>query len=882
MADPRQTQLLASLPTPLRQVTCSFDVTETVLTEPGFFLERKGAQMSPSSATGVIRLSSGAWVLKPVNDLSVAVHENEDAQNLVLRKSVWTTADHIAEVPYARRRSELPDLGYAAAVAVTGDHFMTKRTVAGTSWDRTVSDGLTAPSLPPTNVPLDLIAITNDSHDPDTGYLVKLIFPGVPLGNPDWMFSMEFGGSLITTTTAPKKDRGRFFWAVAGDGRSRVYEWRDGGWALIDEWRFETPANTTAAAIIARVIPHGSRFLEITTFAAGYAENFGMTRSVVRALLGTPAESGGTSVRLIEVEDRRRLGPADAGHVHPVSGRGQVRIRIRRDLSPRFQVARIGYSGTAGVITDRPFLLPYGVQSAHVVTFFANAWATFKGAPLVQVTAATGVIQEADGTALATASESYSFGGTSYSVSGFVPAGGTNACRAVITLTNTEANGDRWHTPVLFSYVVRRNEHTATHAPGVKTGGTLTGVSISGPGLSPEIDGAALVIDDLSNALSFLRARGAGTCRVETTYDGTPAKCILHDGYLGRVTSDRQGKEGATYPVPQYHVISVEAAGRWGPLRERFFESIIPFNDNTWAPDFVPGSTPGPWQATSIIRYCLQLAGVPNAQLDIPTINLPIFVGPNESAEAMAPEIGTRFGEYAQELARDYLGAILLHEPNAGANGMWRLLQPPTGTETPLWTFTTARPSGVKLAHLSASYGSQTSPILERLESTVIPPEANILTVVNYPAKQDSGVSSTIRQTLVNDFSFNSPRASIADPSDPDYLGRAVRIQYNLYGLPDQASVDFTARRLFQKVCRGIVRIQFVAECPLINAAALEPTIFTTRTHRPLRPFDQIWVNRGAGNERFVVESCNIIFEKAQVMLCHIEAQLYRPELVFQ
>jgi hypothetical protein len=148
--------------------------------------------------------------------------------------------------------------------------------------------------------------------------------------------------------------------------------------------------------------------------------------------------------------------------------------------------------------------------------------------------------------------------------------------------------------------------------------------------------------------------------------------------------------------------------------------------------------------------------------------------------------------------------------------------------------------------------------------------------------KSDSGVNSTLRQTLQNDFSFNSPRASIADPSDPDYLGRAIHLWYNIYGLPDQSSVDYVTRKLFQKVCRGIVRVQFVAECPLLNAAALEPAVFTSKLRRPLRPFDQIWIDRGAGNERFVVESCNIIFEKAQVMLCHIEAQLYRPELVFQ
>ncbi len=863
--------------TPDRQVTVTWDLTEEIYTEPIYHHRRRGGELFPLATENVIKLKSNCWVLQPVNDLNVQ-HESEDAHQYTMRLSDFVAADVLSEAAFQRLYTELADIGADADVDDTGDYFITKRIAAGASWDNEILDIESRPLLPTSLYPMDRIARGPRSgfHPTDQGYIVKFILPGAPLQTPDWFAAIAFGGTIIGTTTAPHTGYGRFYLALSGDGRARLHEWIDDAWQEVNQWRFSRPPDVANSACVLRILPHAPNFIEFSFFTGGggFSPLATPNEQAFAAARDAVGESGSSDVYVHMVEDRSTIGNGSAAY-YPVTGAGNIAIDMRRDLRARFQVSRLQYPAS-GILVDRPFQLLENLSIDHVIRVVPIGFTTN-----IFLTAITGLEGRAEehhtgggGTSLVDADEELDFNGGTHTVHGQQPPASGKA-RARITLSNFELAGQRWHTPVLTAYEVARNGEKTTVIHGEKVGGTLRGVQIEGAGVQMEHERATLVIDDVSNELEFLRTRSGRSVLIETTYDPADLskKSALFRGYVGRATATRMGKVGQEYPSPEWRRYQVECAGMWERLEGGFFEQLISFADDTTSPSGPSSTQKQPWKVTDAIRYICMLAGVPESQLDIFDDPLRLFPGPNQDDEVLTPNMSTTYREFIETLATLYFGAFFVADPSAGANGMFRLVRPPLGTETPLWDFTLDPPVGNALPHLSASYGANRSPVLlgdnaPPLNTYIIKPEANIIRVIGKPEPAKNGLE-THQQIL-------PPFNPISGPLDEiDKLPYLRPTLYKDPTLPDQNSVDWVARRLYQFVARGRKFTQFCAELVLVEP---DDPLMTVRKRRPLRIGDMITIG---GAEKWMVHSVTPSWHQSGMMTAMYECQLFREETTF-
>jgi hypothetical protein len=884
----------------------TFDYAEDLPVEPAILIKRDGKLMFPESQSWVERLSSGIWVLKPLNDLAIS-HESATAHTYTIRKAdCRLNTDYVTEVPRQRVYSELIGIGAGADVDTSGDFYFEKRIRAGADWSGgALSDVEAGPSINNPNYPLDplVVAPKQGLHASNQGYLIKLLIPGGFLSMGDFLFSCVFGGQLTAA------GYGRFALVLTGNGKLTLYEkYTATGstiptWQTSPEWTWQAadPGQLAGGTLLIRILPHWPRFLEIKTFV-------GQITSVIGRQVGggtfmqEAIRSGGdikNGIKLIDLTNRGAYA-VDAGRrLRPITGEGTVTMSVRRDLRMYWQVNRLAYPvspGTVGVITDRPLVMPYGLGGAHVSRVSLQAYNTYSeaGGALTDI---TGALVNADGSTLTGANETYILNGVPINVSGWNPPGGLNKLKVVFTLKNLENAGSSWHTPMLEGYQVVRNGQLQHVAPGEKTGGKLKAVSITGPSLAPEHESARLTIQDPTNALAQIRARKAPV-RIEVSWDpNNPGKrMIAFEGYTGRVTATQRGKSGKVYPSPDWHDLDLDLVGKWDRLSGKFFWQAFNFNDETviglpqpTGSGQPPPSIRQPWTVTGIIRYLLMLEGFADpGQLDIPEQALRIFVpvdGKADNVYQVMPGV-TTLCDYLKTIAKNYLGAYLRWDANAGSAGMWRLKQPPSGTEPILWNFVsmTTPPAG-KLAHLSASYGPRTSPILEidgapGYRQFTVPPECNCITV--FGQKQDSPPQNLVR-TYVNTESFSAPtHPNSANPASPDYLGRMLEVCYADPTLSTQQAVDFIARRLYWAAAKGHVIHQFTAEYALLNVAdpsdpAYEPAIYKTRERRPLLPGDTVTVN----GTRCIVLAANPAWTKDTTQCCWYEVEEWRYGVVY-
>jgi hypothetical protein len=863
-----------------RRTTVTWGLTEEVLAEPSFVMRRAGRQMSPTALSTVERLASGVWILSPVAGRS-EIHELSAAQASTLRLADVNAASTFTEVPTNRALTELTGIGAAAGVATSGDYFFTKRVAAGASWNATVPGGPSAPTLPSTNYPMDRVLVSKAWHAAQTSYQFTLLAPGTAVASPDWLATFYFGGPLIGDSTAAHTGYGQFALSLAGTGRARLNEWIDGAWALVNEWRFQQIGQGAVSAIALRIIPHFPRFIEFRTITTAFDDGLLNELAAIGklAIKGARQDPSGVTAFVHETANRGPLAAgASAGGLLPITGIGPVALDVRRDLALRAQIHRIQYPAS-GTITDGAFTLPVGVAGDRVAKLTLLGYDYY----LDDVTAATqftAVMQTAAGGSLTTASETYTLGGATHTFTGYVPPGGTNACRVQFTLTNLEPSGARWHSPALTAYEVERRPVIQSYAQGAFTGGILREFSISSAGYQPDHETASLTIDDPSNQLAALRTRGKIGCRLEVSYPadayGPAGSAILFEGYGSRITAKRRGKAGREYPSPNWHEFDAELVGKWDRLQGQFFMTRRYFNDEATSPSGRTsrlGGPPQPWKVTDAIRVVLQDNGVSDSRMSIFDDDIRLWARSNQDAEGtLVVPPGTSVTEYLTRIARDYLNAALIWDPNAGAAGMWRLVQPPDGTEPIRWNFVYQTASGNKLPHLSASYGASTSPIFE-LEERPVPPEGNVLT---FSGGNRPGTATRVQWQLVNPASWNAPaHPASANINDLDHLGFIEPIEYVDVSVTDPAAALFFARRLYNLACRGELWAEWTAELVLI--APSDDPLLTVRKRRMLRTGDAVTID-GA---RYIIESVNPSVRKSHMMMAHYSARLFRPFLTF-
>ncbi len=890
--DPQELAVRAGGLTPFGGTTVTFDIAENNLVEPFICHRREAAQMRPDRKDVIdcIRLKSGPWILRPVQGVGLA-HEDSDSHAYTLRLSAFSAASSVVEVPHSRVYSELPDIGSGGGVATTGDYFLTKRIAAGATWQNVISGPLPlndelAGDL---NYPLDHLVRSIATHDAMTGYLVKLWAPGGVMSTPDWAFAFEFGGELYGPGTTPHSGFGRFQLGISGNGQMVLYERVDEEWQEVGRWRGFEFGELLSQGVLVWIFPAWPSHLEIATTLA-MEENVTLIELLTYvAELAILAGRGDFRLSTFVYHTTNRGDQAVAngpGYLAPITGPGQCSFWMRRDLRGLFQINRIGYVDE-GVIQDKAMTLRAGVLDAHIVRANLRGYNFIDDEAEGAQTELEAELEGWDGTAgtpLAPATESITWKGAGVTLSGWNPPGGENRIRAVINLRTLQAEGSRFHTPFLTGYTVLRNAHIATHAPGEKTGGTVTAVSIMGPSYEPDHESATVEIEDTTNALSFLRARGRASVRIESTFDsGGVNKAIWYEGYTGRVTSALKGKRNTVYPGANWHNLDVQCVGKWDKLADRYFYDLISFQFDRDSPSGQTSNKSQTWKITDILRFVLATNGVPESEMDIADLDLRIFA-PNgrEAVGTVMVMPGMSVTEYLQTLLRDYLGGWLLYEPNAGASGMWRLRLPPTATTLPVWNFVTSAPSaGAKLTHRAGAYAANTSPILgpTPLRSYVVPPEGNVLHVVG---GADPKTGEVVRRTLINPTSWDSPTSAIADDTDLDYLGRIVEIFYIAPEMSSREAVDFVARRVFSSALRGRRFVEMEAEAILLDVVtpggpAYEPTIFTVRQRRPIRPGDLVTVDA----VKYVAHGVSPMWRNDMAQKAFYELELYREGILF-
>jgi hypothetical protein len=864
--------------TPDRSITVEFDRPGSVQVEPYFAKRRSFFEIQKPILNNVEQLASGTWIIKPSNSSLSFLHETSAGQASIIRLTEFNHPASVQELPLQRSHSDLTGVTPAVAVSSSGDHFMTKRITAGASWDLDIGCPRGLPSLPSTpNYPLDCVLNSKTAPDPaDTGYIVRWVHPAHHQELIDYLFVIKFGGELTPS------GYGEFSLTVCGDGRCVLYEWIEGEWVKVDEWLYAPAELAPGTGHTLRILPHAARWIEFKANVNDRAASVFQAPSQRRASLYGQQVS--PNAHLYEAKNRGNLPRPANGLALPMTGAGSICYCVRRDLRLWWQFARIRYPAS-GTIEDDIFTVPQVNFSSHVLAVRTFSMVLFNPLTMVPYGSTSAVaINAITGATLTPGSETWLLGSQTITLNGYQLPGRPNGVKIRATLTNANPGGP--YSPWFFGYEAFKlgENNNAPNSPFVIDGShyrqsPCTRINISSAGFEPSYETASLRVADLVNRCTRLRTRSEGTVRISTTYDpAQPNKtAVLFDGYWTRSEAQLRGKAGKVYPSPEWHDLEMTCLGQWKRLAERDF---VELEQMTFATDpnvTTPaqpenGNTP-PWKVTDAIRYLLAMAGIAESQISVPDLPIRLYWNGPTHEQAYAIRPGEHVGEYILKLAKDYLNAYLIWDANAFTDGAWRLKFLPKGTESAIWTFTDDPPTAGRLATHPGAYPSNTTWIArDSLFEWGIPAENSWVRVVGqYPEKQ------LYPQELENPKMFNRPGANTADPDHPDYIDGRFKPLYHRYDstLKTPQAVQWVARRLFDIACRSQRYARFACPLPLVNAASIEPTVYTTHTHRPLMYGDVVNYRRGGVTRKAMVTQCNIRTYKQHHMMGLIEVQLF-------
>jgi hypothetical protein len=437
--------------------------------------------------------------------------------------------------------------------------------------------------------------------------------------------------------------------------------------------------------------------------------------------------------------------------------------------------------------------------------------------------------------------------------------------------------------PWFFGYEVRRRGNVATVANGETLidathhrQSPVTQIDIAAQDADPSHASAHLVVSDLTNRCPFLRQRGDVPIKIQMQYDPDPAKrTVLFEGYAAHVDAQRRKVITSGWPSALWHDYRVMAVGKWKRLADRDWAyGIASFlnDDSPNAPTDPQTLQKAPWKVTDIVRFVLLMGGFMESQQDIPDLEMRTWASPGEDmTQIWMIWNGDNLGTYLRKLVFDYLGAYLLWDPNAGSAGMWRLKLSPTGTETPLYTFTLAAADPGRLTVYPGALGHNTTWIQhDTLETYVLPPEGNFLTVTGIDKEQQ-----LIRQEYRNPRSYNRPGENTAVLADPDYLGRIRPITLRPDPLLNsREAVQFVGRRIFEQACRGRIFAHWTSPAVIVETGE---SVYTTHPGRPLQFGDPVSLN----GELYFIRAVNIAIRKQHITMMKVEAEQFRAPLSF-
>lgn len=811
-----------------RLTTLEFEpVTQYLLNRPTWYLKRRAHEIARGERAGRKRAKNtrlepriNAWRLTGALD-EIGAATSSDFSSAAIPASALNLADGVSSYDTFRSPSDLSGVSPNASVISSGVTGYRRTIAAGSTWDATLQQSDPAPPADAdvtAMIPLTRMIASKVTYPPNCGFVVTfagLPGPGFQGGPPGPRWRLYFGGA---TERRPSNFIGGGFCLEDLGGRSALWEYMNIDGAFSWKRRLEIPLRqgTGVGFVSWSVLPLGRANILIQSLSF---DN----------LVGEDALTRLKRDGLPTVAYRNNRGLTGCDPVRYITGAGTMGIDVRRDYRGQVALYRNIYH-TSGYVQDLPFLVPWPVIPAGTILTLKVSAELVPGSDIaIQLFDAT------DDSEISPTGAAVGNGviQADYSL-------GANQGKLYVKITLTSDTGDQ--TPLLHGYEVEVAGLRETRVPTVTTGGVLRSVSISGPDYDPSQAQAKAVVKDVTAQLnSLLLARGAVHGRIKTQYDALGNTTILHEGILLDARAKLRGKTGMTYPSPNWRDYELTFGSMWVRVQRQLNLSVERFAEDPDAPEDPTTGVRPPWKITDIIRYCLRKLGWPDSQLDIPDLNLRLWPA-QATLEDLTLYPAVSFAEFLIRLSRDYLGMVLLWDPNAGAaNGMWRLLYNPSAPYTSLATFSAGAAAGKVQSHPNSYGASETFIINDTYDSWVVPPEANfiIVTATGELLPSDGG-SKLLVARIYNPLSFNfDPANPTADATHPDYLGDIVPLLYFDPTLTEPAAVAYVARRLYDRVAHG--EKWFTFQAPALYVGDASDSQLSGRK-RPLRINDVITV----------------------------------------
>ena len=900
--------------TPDRKTRMRFDTKGTVQAEMPFGMIRRSGNIAIGAASELkdtLLIPGIGWRLEPyswsIGNLVEGINALPGIKRSVADGGTLNTPSGVASFPNHRAADPAGATSGASGnyQSGSGDWFLKVMQAAGTSLGtstyKLIADEAAFPS-PNLNSNLQLDRIIADSlnHDPNQPFTFRVISTGATGKVPDQLANVLFAGPA-SHENAVFLGYGQWALTLFGDGRAQLFErgrdLRSTGatagtvyWKLQREDRWTQAHRLGAATHRIYVHPHVYTTRQGDKVGSIWIQGDGVeTSAPANGALAYQLPAGQATASF------RHIVRADAPNPSLTS---KLRVDTRRDQRVSVQLSTNIYP-TTGYIYDDPFefLQPPRYVNEVSVQWFAKVPAGCS----VQVELHFGTDAATDPSLPVTSTVLVpGVGG----VTKFTPDPTVTSYRVKIIL-----NGTTFESPTVYEYRIAKDGHQVDVEPGEFTAKYWQQFSGIGPASDGNQESSKLLIEDPDAQLAILRTRASLRCIIDTEYTGLdwtdPAnegkQSVLAAGFAQRCTATKKGRKfpvamgsvtQALFPSQDWYSFDVDVAGAW----QQLIESLTPYWDFGWDPNAPPASDGAivPYKATDVIYYLLGWAGVPDAQIDIgpgKTYDLPIRLFPKVGEDGgFAINYGTTVAEVVQRVARDYLGAVLFKDHNAGLGstptdwaGMWRLILPPYAPYRSLAYFSTTVPAdtsgaSVKLGHTLGAWPATADPsgsgqmmkggmiIAGSFRKFIIPPEGNQITVSGTGDISLANNPSMLTQTAVNLLSFDFiPGHATSDPTSPDYLGRIVPIIVVDPNIQTQDELIWRLRRLYDFVAHGRETIQFVAPNVLITDSS------DTNQKRPrsLRYGDAIQVN----GETYLVVNCNPFHKKDTKQLAFYECE---------
>ncbi len=877
-------------PTPNRKTHVLFDLNNSYVTEQAFAYGRTANLMFRDKGAGYNQLEfTSGWGIKAYHENQGLLVERDEAEGTILHpedgslivpsgyfESVYTWAPP--------SNDEMPNAtaGASSHLVSPGGRHVRKTIPAGTDLSdvNLIADQVAFPFTRPTDeygvdptILLDRIAVTRDNDSSELNIHLQIQIFGTAI-TPN----SDLGYVLFTGPAGANADgigTGLYGIVLNSSDRCTLYEKPVGDFDAVWLRRFEfaCPTPLTGDSRVIRLNIYKSKscappsegaggFIDFDFFMGATTSNTGIAGKIIDPLNVLVnryiADQHKTRFRYKVPGDGTSRGSTNA----------PIRIGLRRDLLGQFQLAWFKYPTDLITADDAPFSMPSAPFAVEDEDLNPINWFLFSYTVCVsESTVCYATLHRAD-----TGAELTNLGNDGNAIKYAVPA------QVKTYFVRLHIQSDGAYTPQFFDWYVSRDAvRINTGLPSWQIGdathpkSVLRGYNIKGPERDLGHASATLEIDDPLNVCTEFKIRAGFPMRIETEYSTDSSKrLVTFFGFMDRADGFRMPPApDGRFPQKGWNKWHLTCKGAWQLLEENFID----------APFFtmLDQRTGLELEVASTIRDCISRAGWPKD-------------GPNNCFDSSFDAIHTKIVasnlDYSQNidmlekisqvvktLARDYLEQFLDLDANVtNSMGIWRLHDIPTAPYTNVASFTMDGPTGAgpKLTHYLPSYPTVTDavsglpipqiPIQQGTVNTSVKyPEANWLLVTSFGNFGGTNSAECYMAFKFNPISFNYSGTTLADPTQPEYLGRRLPIYVvdpalgtanNRQAMQD--AVNALATRIARLTFKAVKTMRFRAPIvPITNEKyTLGGTAFEKRT---LRYYDPVLVD----GEQWLIRNVN-------------------------